>query len=859
MAKNRKARKTQKQRKATAYQIDYLAEIKLSLTHHRAQKALVLLKAALKNKVTLDESLIGQVYLLRLRDLLEHGDSNGAQQFYNAQLAGTPYWHERVDLADQYMLHFQMELYERWFAYGQDAEIDAVIDQLILTTVKDFRPFIEKMGLPTDHPLKTQAQSILNAWEMIDAGNDDNVASTLNKVGRHSPFRAWRLLLQALSAYYRNDQLTLKKNLSRLPENSAIQSLADHLQQLESGDNHLAADQSAVLMFSLKGSRRYELMMAEKMLTTRQFKTAVNKINIISKNFEAEGQFQLACEISSMVNCGNLRSIPSQRYFIALRKANREEDPNERRCMLESVFRDITTKTPLIDDIDYAVLLTKIAKLWYKFHLSSGYEFVTCGGDPTWTPCEESDIERLCAGCVIKQAKSICQQALSYYPLEKSYQLYVNIMELDPKLEGMAPVLHAWLKDFPSSITALQRSLELFIKLGNWSEAESMLKKVREKVGNSQALQDRRFDLATREALSLCVAGNNTLLAVNALLDSVQNQTGWKQVLLDTIRWRACGSDKKTKQQHGILLAQYNSPYLIFYFCRTATPKFRKQHLPKPVLKQLSSTGEAVLSGLEAITSLPMPYSSDNTTIDDLLALTVPKSILRKIEGCPELFCRLFLLYLKAEEPLNFPQNAYKTSAKFLSANHAHVAEFWGLRGLLYYHEYRENGDRWGEHPDVFDECLMMAYHYGLKSDVIINKYKAFGINLPIFIEKALHLTDSEIQQVTLREQKRTREKDLVSAVKGDNSAVKVALSGKFAMLCEELDVSLDMDITVIQQHKINIIVEGFFNHSLDEVPMELLPLLMDLAMSHDGDPASAAKAILEAIIAYVLKDDDVC
>jgi len=868
MAKMKKRPHTGKKRNDAMHQTDFIAEIQLSLTHKRSQKALIQVKNALKSGVVIDDTLAGQVYLLRLKELIKQGQINAAKQFHLLRLDNSGYW-SSLPFSDQCMIYFQMGLSGYWVDYGQNAEHDRVIDQLILTEIHDLRPFVQQMNLPDTHFLRGQAQAVLDAWALIDAGNLDDVAAILNLIGRRSPFRGWRLFLQALMGYYQHDLSAITQNLSRMPENVAIQPLCDRLNRLLNRKRPAASERSPVFTFLLKDNERFELQSLEQQLATKPNKTAVNRIMKICKGLTASNQSQLACEISSLSEELPYNS-ESLSHLVDLRQANWDGDADERRWELETIFHELTSaKTPpALDDIDYAVLLTKIAQIWYEIHARSGADFERCGSQSGWVPCQHEELEGLCPGCIVKQSLDLCQKAIHYYPLEKTYQLAVKILAFDPDPTGAEPLLQSWLSQFPDSIAALRSASQRYVDMQNWKLAEQCIDRLREVSGNSHVSQDAYRYFAIYQSFSLCKSGGNILPRINALFESIVDDQDERSLILQSvIRWIAARTDKKQKERYIDILTAYNRPYLVFYFCQCVLPGFSKRELPKSILNQLNDC-ELLFGDLPILNSLKESLWRFSPDFDGLLKSVVPGRLIKQIEGSPELFFRLLLFYLGLDsQRVNFPDNAYKTIARHLADGQPHQAEFWALRGLFYNQECIDSSELM-RMPEEVKECFTLAFYYDLDNEVIKDRFETLvHISDEEITEHLKTLTPQRIKEITSQESRRTRAKDLeavLESVRYDQDSPEFETLIKARMLkvwCEIAGVKLDEDLTDQQLFRIHHLLLLSMKGEIDEIPEDLANTIgetvlrlnkKNIDMNSGSDQSLLVNSFLEIIIPYV-------
>jgi len=167
--------------------------------------------------------LIVSAYRLRAWEMLANGHGREAGEMLGALVRRMPDAAGELDPRLQVNLDCFRESAELLNRWGADTETDAVITEAIRSALRDLRHLADAEALPPKHALRQEAQSLVNAWEAIEAGEP---APDLSDISRRSPLVHWRLFLQALAAFYCGDDDTVAENLKRIPQDSAVQPLA---------------------------------------------------------------------------------------------------------------------------------------------------------------------------------------------------------------------------------------------------------------------------------------------------------------------------------------------------------------------------------------------------------------------------------------------------------------------------------------------------------------------------------------------------------------------------------------------------------------------------------------------------------
>ena len=83
----------------------------------------------------------------------------------------------------------------------------AVIYKIIACQVSDLEVLAQCQVLAADHPLRKTAGDLLTALKAVTSGPVDDQALAFPEISRHSPFASWKMLLRAIAAFYRRDQV----------------------------------------------------------------------------------------------------------------------------------------------------------------------------------------------------------------------------------------------------------------------------------------------------------------------------------------------------------------------------------------------------------------------------------------------------------------------------------------------------------------------------------------------------------------------------------------------------------------------------------------------------------------------------
>lgn len=77
-------------------------------------------------------------------------------------------------------------------------------------------------ALPADHPLRTSAQALWQAFQAVTSGPVTEEQISLPEVSRRNPLAGWKLLIRAIAAFYRNDDEGCRRSLAGIAPDAAV-------------------------------------------------------------------------------------------------------------------------------------------------------------------------------------------------------------------------------------------------------------------------------------------------------------------------------------------------------------------------------------------------------------------------------------------------------------------------------------------------------------------------------------------------------------------------------------------------------------------------------------------------------------
>ena len=870
---------------------DFSAEVREAIGAGRGRKALGLLKEARKANVEVDERLTADAYHLRLHEMWDRGQADEARQLFEQVLRPMPAWHRHVPAEERFHRMLALGLDEGWSDYGQDPELDAAMDRVVLTRLRRPQRLAEHPALADDHPLKAQAKSVLDAWSLIDDGRPDEALSLLGGIGRRSPMRGWRAFLQALTAYYAGDDAQMEAARKRIPAGAAVEPMGAWLGEL-TGPGEASSAAVKRLREQAKGNE-LKCSLAEIDALVEQNaseKSILAKSEPLLRELLSSGHWQLALQVEGyLFETAGLQSPALEKYSViaSLRNSSLRDCGMVRHEML-AITQSVVEREPKRYDFappERAVLLTEIAREWLDLYESEGAEYQDCGQPTEWHPGKVDLAFDVCTACLIRFGLDACRRALRQHPLESTFRVALKLAAYQPELQSAEEFVAAWRDRFPDSVEPLEKAVEFYPRMGKLDAAEEALAELETRRGGSYGtVAVARFDLAVPRALSLCVRGRDVLDEVNeALAPLATGETRWQRVLFDTIRWKACGKARTKRAQQLETVAQHERPLLFWHFCRVMDTTFPKSRLPEAIAAQLDSL-DAVIGSLEDLTAIDRPRWKPGPR--DIPRMLDKSPGLRQLKTAPAESTARYM-DLRPALPLvrslpGFP-SMFELTARFLDADDPRLAaRFWGWRAVCYADEAQSH---FLTHQTLtcVSDCALVAFSLGLNHPPVLEMLRTHAVDIESLKREAADLSKKRRNEILKRERGRVTMRDLVQAVlpppprfehthwqtphpslpKGIEDCLDLVLletvgdgpidSRTLPLLLERLGISVDFELTEIQVERIAERVLDVMDDGFGMMPNELVQRVLVQLQLPDRDRSQGESALV-AIIRYELE-----
>lgn len=273
-------------------------ELRAAVDEKRGRRAIAIANHLVAHSQPSDDQLplIVAAYELRLRELIKDGHAAEAVGLYQNSLHRHPHWQAHFSLDCRLLIEcyggpvFLLTQYGTAMAdESLTAGLRRILDDPILIG--------SHPAIPPEHPLRIEAQLIVDAWNAIESGGDEAAIHRLAAISRRSPFCYWRLFLQALNSFYRGKDALVQENLSRIPADAAAHSAAALLTALMQRQRPPTTAAGALYDRVYAFDFRSRLLALDKLLDADKRRGGVEETGAICRALTAAGQHLMACDL----------------------------------------------------------------------------------------------------------------------------------------------------------------------------------------------------------------------------------------------------------------------------------------------------------------------------------------------------------------------------------------------------------------------------------------------------------------------------------------------------------------------------------------------------------------------------------
>ena len=276
-----------------------IKELKNSLDNQRVRRAYAIAKKLLNHPELNDDhvGLLIQAHEQRLFELLGDEHIPEALQLYQTILKIHPDW--KSDLS--YDIRVNLECHgaplDLLAKYEEDSDIKNQVNESLRRILTTPDLLVNHEFLSPKSFLRKEATTLMSAWTAVESGQDDERIRKLQSISRKSPFNYWRLFIQGLSAFYRNDDRFAKENIRRIPSDSAVYYAANVLQTLIERDVPQRRFAKTLGENINKSNIKWRLENMDRFIHSGNRRKAKEELVDICAELTEEGHSLLACDL----------------------------------------------------------------------------------------------------------------------------------------------------------------------------------------------------------------------------------------------------------------------------------------------------------------------------------------------------------------------------------------------------------------------------------------------------------------------------------------------------------------------------------------------------------------------------------
>jgi len=271
---------------------DYAAEIKRHMAKGQYKLALSKAKKAHKRLGTeASKTVLLDAYEARIHEMIECGLTVEAKAFLELVEKQQGFSGSRLDaLRGAVLIRDGMldDLLRSLSDPAASKERKAALENIIKKQVFDISALARCESLSPDHPLKTGALALAEAFSKVTSGPVTDEEIALAGIPRRGPLAPWKMLIRAISYFYRRDDNACENCLQAIDPDSAPARLAPAIRSMIAGKTDPKSGKSpSILVEKVCGNRnmiRSALKKAENTLVKNNpaslFKEIRDAVNI---------------------------------------------------------------------------------------------------------------------------------------------------------------------------------------------------------------------------------------------------------------------------------------------------------------------------------------------------------------------------------------------------------------------------------------------------------------------------------------------------------------------------------------------------------------------------------------------------
>ena len=522
--------------------------------------------------------LLIQAHEQRLFELLGDDHIPEALQLYQTTLKTHPDWKSHLSYDVRVNLECHGAPLDLLVEYEEDSHIKSQVNESLRRILIAPDLLVNHELLPRESSLRQEAETLMSAWTAVESAQDEEGLRKLRSISRKSPFNHWRLFIQALSSFYRNDDRFAKENIRRISSDSAVYPAANLLQALMDRDIPRKRFAKTVGENINKSNIKWRLENMDSFIHAGNHRKAKEELVDICRELTKDGQGLLGCDLmASFIMkaydgdwCDDFLSPKAQSAVndfesVILRVQYHLDDDDK-----ESWIAFMETHKKALSKLEKALIYRRLAHIEMRTY--------QCPDGPYKKRPSKSKIK--------DKVNAYYSQSVAIHPLPETYKTWHS--QFKSMQWNVSRVLAKWHQDFPEDEEALLFLLNESRRKQAVVKVETYFKRLKSLLKGSPRLMELEPYIKLERAiftLKRKKAGN-----LDEIIDSVPTSPVQIAIGRTCLKWVYGPETNQTEKEIRSVLAEYESPCLVYYnLCKIDGHKNWFSRLPQIVKSQFKN------------------------------------------------------------------------------------------------------------------------------------------------------------------------------------------------------------------------------------------------------------------------------
>ncbi|MHA1575630.1 MAG: hypothetical protein ACTSXL_05810 [Alphaproteobacteria bacterium] len=470
--------------------------------------------------------------------------------------------------------------------YKTDSQSTKIVDDYIQNKLNDIRPLSVHKKLSEDHLLKKQGRTLLAAWEEIETKTDstEKFDLMLKTIGRKSPFVGWRLFVQALNCWYKDQDEKALRFLNKSASFECIKSIAQILRNLIAKEKMGTEAGLNVERKMRVDSSYHELCKLERLLKDPPSASTARKLVDFIKNPVYPEMPLLHLEMSAIAfdPYFDFDEMDDETIYWAFEDLIINKQINEiisRVCIIANSYNEKNWIERLEkNENEFSKIEKSLVLFWLaEYRMSLIRDAIEEKQTEIGINIPFSD--ELCAMADKEEVKQIIKYlegSIVYHPTKDAYKMKYKFLKVSGSSFQSCLFLKSWINEFPDDDEPLFNLLNIYKKDKKYSKALKILEKSEKIVVGNSKFDSLKCSIIFNYASELLFKNKNKKV-VKLIEDIPSKVSDYNKTISAVLRWFA----EKNKGNFKIIQT-FNQPLSVEVIC-----KHLKREKPKFDIKDL--------------------------------------------------------------------------------------------------------------------------------------------------------------------------------------------------------------------------------------------------------------------------------